>query len=322
MPYQTLLIEKAMELKRQDVILRLQGAGHDLVANDICYHKKCMNVFKATQPKTSKKGLSGHDLAFLDLCNEIEDRLFQRSEGISLSSLRDHYTTLLGERGVKLESRVKCLALRKKISERYGSKVSFLDQTSSSGFVCSSSVPLGEALKMRIDIQKEGEGKEAKTLKQAGKIIRKDLEKVRAQQMQSPTLDVSKEAACELIPDSLKLFASSLLKSDVSNAELKPGDQVALASQIIMQQTGTVTPIGVGISYHLFNQTRSKTLVQLAHQVDIGISYECLQRQLTVSAATALQQIEADGVYVPESMTCLSVRIASHVCTGQHEEDH
>ena len=56
MPYQPLLIEKAMELKRQDVILRLQGAGHDLVANDICYHKKCMNAFKATRPKTSTKG--------------------------------------------------------------------------------------------------------------------------------------------------------------------------------------------------------------------------------------------------------------------------
>ena len=206
--------------------------------------------------------------------DEIEDRLFQRSEGISLSSLRDRYTTLLGKRGVMLESRVKCVALRKKISERYGSKVSFLDQTSASGFNCSSSVPLGDALKMLSDIEKEGEeDKEAKTLKQAGQKIRKDLEKVRAQQMQSPTLDVSKEAACELIPDSLKLFTSSLLKSGISNAELKPGDQVVLASQIIMQQTGTVTPIGVGTSYHLFNQTRSKTLVQLAHRLGIGISY-------------------------------------------------
>ena len=57
-----------MELKRQDVILCLLDADHDLVASDISYHKKCVNTFKAMWPKASTKGLSGHDLAFLDPC--------------------------------------------------------------------------------------------------------------------------------------------------------------------------------------------------------------------------------------------------------------
>ena len=33
---------------RKDVLHRLIGSGHDMIANDICYHKPCMNLFRAT----------------------------------------------------------------------------------------------------------------------------------------------------------------------------------------------------------------------------------------------------------------------------------
>ena len=39
------IIYKAKQLNREDILLRLIGKGHDMVANDISYHKPCMDAF-------------------------------------------------------------------------------------------------------------------------------------------------------------------------------------------------------------------------------------------------------------------------------------
>jgi len=41
----------------------------------------------------------------------------------------------------------------------------------------------------------------------------------------------------------------------------------------------------------------------LNNRLGLGISYECLQRQLTAESEKVMQQVETDGVYVPETMT-------------------
>ena len=74
-------------------------------------------------------------------------------------------------------------------------------------------------------------------------------------------------------------------------------------SQYVLQQSSIVKPIGLASSYHLYNHIRSKTLIQLNHGLEIGISYEKLQRQLTAKAKSLQRQIEKDGVYLLESMT-------------------
>ena len=44
---QKLIMDKAQQINWQDILLRLNGPGHDMVANDICYHPPCMNAFRA-----------------------------------------------------------------------------------------------------------------------------------------------------------------------------------------------------------------------------------------------------------------------------------
>lgn len=110
------------------------------------------------------------------------------------------------------------MSLRKKIADKYGNRVSFLDQSNGPGFVCASSVPLGDSLRMLHDLEKQSEkDKEVQ-------IIRKDLGKVRAQQMQSTTLEVSEEAVGKIFPDSLRLFTSCLHEFGGPNTEV-PMDQ-------------------------------------------------------------------------------------------------
>ena len=45
-------IVRKVKLKRNDILLRIIGKGHDMVANDACYHPSCMNAFKAARIST------------------------------------------------------------------------------------------------------------------------------------------------------------------------------------------------------------------------------------------------------------------------------
>jgi hypothetical protein len=100
----------------------------------------------------------------------------------------------------------------------------------------------------------------------------------------------------KLIPQSLKQFTSSLFQTDdkpLSAADSQETDKVMLTSQYITTVRVT-TPLGIATSYHLYNQTRSKTLVLLNHKLGLGISYEKMHRQLTAKTVAVMQQIEEE----------------------------
>jgi len=65
----------AKQLKRQDILLRLIGKGHDMVANDISYHKPCMNAFKAHRLPAGKS-TKLHDVAFQRLLRQPRSPCF------------------------------------------------------------------------------------------------------------------------------------------------------------------------------------------------------------------------------------------------------
>ena len=112
--HQSTLIDKAKHLDRQDTLLCLQGAGYDMVANGICYHVKCMNAFKATRSQPSSKTKESiHDLAFQELCSQIETPLLCKSQAFHIKELRDRYDSLLVDKGVQLTSNTKCSKIKK-----------------------------------------------------------------------------------------------------------------------------------------------------------------------------------------------------------------
>jgi len=48
------IIYKAKQLNREDILLRLIGKGHDMVANDISYHKPSTDAFQAHRVPSGK----------------------------------------------------------------------------------------------------------------------------------------------------------------------------------------------------------------------------------------------------------------------------
>jgi len=77
------IIDKAKQLKREDILFRLVGKGHDMVANDISYHKPCMAAFKAHRVPTGKSTKQNlYDVAFEGLLEQLVIPLFMTCVGI------------------------------------------------------------------------------------------------------------------------------------------------------------------------------------------------------------------------------------------------
>ena len=72
---------------------------------------------------------------------------------------------------------------------------------------------------------------------------------------------------------------------------------------MLQQVAGVPTPIGVASAYHIYNQTRSKSLVTVNNKLGQGISYDSLHRQLTSQSLNIMRQIEEDGIYIPKGIT-------------------
>ena len=212
---QKTLTTQAQKLNRQDILHRLVGEGCDMVANDICYHTPCMNKFKATRVP-SGTGMSidkqMHEAAFTALVDELEIPLFQNSQGFLIKSLRDKYRENLKKLGVANAESYRSHALREKISQYYGSRVSILDQSYEAGFLCASDIPLGDAFKKLSQIQKSHNmDKKDTVLHKAAKILRDDAKLCKKEHKNDLTIDVSFTAASELVPESMFNFAASLL---------------------------------------------------------------------------------------------------------------
>ena len=100
---QQAIVAMANKLKREDILLRLIGQGHDMVANGICYHAPCMNAFKATRIPTGKSVQQNmYDIAFNRLVMQLEVPLFEEKRGVLVKSVRDQYRAIFLELGVKL----------------------------------------------------------------------------------------------------------------------------------------------------------------------------------------------------------------------------
>ena len=121
--------------------------------------------------------------------------------------------------------------------------------------------------------------------------------------------EISFTSANDIVLDSLFNFTAMLLSDKIP--ELSEGgravvdqriaEKAVIMSQHILQHvTGVATPLGIATAYHIFNQTRSKSLVMLNNRLGLGISYERLQRQLTIESEKVKQQVETDGVYTSQ----------------------
>lgn len=313
---QETIVNQAKRLNRDDILLRVVGEGHDMIANDVCYHKPCMDNFKATRaPSSRSQSKTLHETAFETLVMELEISLFQNFEGFLVQTLRDRYRQILATLGVSTSERYRSITLKWKLMQHFGSRIALLDQSTGSGFICASSVPLGDALAMLRQLENENNfDKKQECLLRAAKYLKSDIKLCKVQTSKASSLEISPESASAIIPDSLFNFIASLLldKDQLSGQENSirmevddnTRDKILVIGQQVLQHIGgVVTPLAVGTAYHLYNQTRSKELITLNNRLGQGISYDRLQRQLTAKTASIMQQIDEDGAFVPDEMS-------------------
>ncbi|XP_034038500.1 uncharacterized protein LOC117521252 [Thalassophryne amazonica] len=233
--------------------------------------------------------------------------------GFLVTTLRDQYRKHLHEHGVKTADKYRAITLKWKLEQKFSRRISIINQTSGSGFICASTVPLGDALeKLRQLEAAQYVDEKQRTLYQAAKILWADSQLCKQHTCEKPAIDISFTAASTLVPDSLFNFTSSLLcdkgpelaESGRAQVDQSTAEKALIMSQQMLQHvSGIPTPLGTANAYHLYNQTRSKSLIKLSNRVGQGISYDRLQRQLTAQGARIMQQVEEDGVFVPENMT-------------------
>lgn len=121
----------------------MAGAGHDMVANDICYHKKCMYRFQAQKPRKGKSVEEVvYDKVFLKFMKELEGPLFNEKKDFLIRALRDRLRKLLDDHGVSYGGGLHSQALKVKLIKHFGSRIKIVDQTIGSGFLCASDVKL------------------------------------------------------------------------------------------------------------------------------------------------------------------------------------
>ena len=77
---------------------------------------------------------------------KLEISLFQNYDGFLIKTLRDDYRLLLRDKGVLTWDSYRSTTLKTRLKSHFGSRISILEQTYGSGFICASNVCLGDAI--------------------------------------------------------------------------------------------------------------------------------------------------------------------------------
>ena len=130
---QNSFMEKAIKLKDEVVVHRIRGGYDnkhiDMVANDICYHRSCMNRYMSTrepnapeQEPSSSVGSKKEQLdqCFVALLENIHDVLFKDASGFLLVTIRDMFRDILRDRGYPEWDQYKSNRLKLRLQEHYG----------------------------------------------------------------------------------------------------------------------------------------------------------------------------------------------------------
>ena len=162
-----------------------------------------------------------YDIAFNRLVLQLEVPLFEEKRGVLVKSVRDQYRAIILELGVKTPD-YQSVKLKWKLQQRFGKRISILNQSCGSGFICASSVPLRDALDRLRMLEPDNHVDERQyTLQRAAKILRTDIDMCRRERRREQTTEVSFAAAEKMVPISLFNFTAMLLckKTRLSQGE-------------------------------------------------------------------------------------------------------
>lgn len=146
--------------KRNDREMHLRILAHtDFFAKDAKYHRTCYSEYISERNinaarRRNSTSLTDHDIAFTELCKDIEDTvLSKKTTVVFLSDLFDKYVQLLKARGIDDTEAYRSWKLKERLKNHYRDRIVFISRTGQSDLVCSSVVTLGDALKKVNQLQ-------------------------------------------------------------------------------------------------------------------------------------------------------------------------
>ena len=134
-----------------------------------------MSLFRATRIPTEADMTNLYDTAFNLLIKSLEVNLLDERQGFLVKYLCDKNREILRELGVKTADTYRLITSKWKLIRHFWSRVSILDQSIGSGFMCASYIPLGDPLDKlkRLENEYNVDPHQA-TLYRAARILQED----------------------------------------------------------------------------------------------------------------------------------------------------
>ena len=298
------------------------------------YHKSCMDNFMNKKLSAVIKE-NAYDLAFSELASEISESLIKDQSAFYTTQLLTKYRGYLAKQGVQNVGSYRSGRLQKRLLDHFGTDIQIVAQKGKASLVCSANITVWEMCALAAKLQGELDKSETQTesdesdedtaedAKKSPALVRSDLfavakhlrgkmkEKEKESRSENDSLEITYEAASEIIPDDLYNHLAWIMYN--SGAELSETGRVILpehqdrkvvsVAQELMANTTTMPmPMHVGLSLYILKQTGSKELVRILNKFGLAISYDDAQRYISTDAHEVDLQTIENGVFIPSEI--------------------
>lgn len=62
------------------------------------------------------------------------------------------------------------------------------------------------------------------------------------------------------------------------------------------------TPLSLGIAFHVYNETRSKSLISLLNHMNLSVGYDTFHRYITAMCEQMMDDEKEEGIYTPAAI--------------------
>lgn len=317
------LKRKAKEINDSHMLDKLNahlGEDMDLVAMDVQYHAPCVNAYMTKRQKAESVDIASKhkNNAFVSLTEQLYTQLIANKSVLCLSSIRDTYRTMLQEKGFEGAEGYRTSLLKKRLLDHFGDAISFWPQQygrESREYVCSSVVSVGDALREIDNLKTQHTvcDQESKIIQEAAKILYKNAKAYKMEQSEcnESSFNISKEQALDTIPCNIFNFAAQLITGKdlsvgedrkVSCSEDIEQKSLYMSQYILYAICKVPTPLSLGIAFHIYNETRSKSLITLLNHLNVSVSYDTFHRYLTGVCEQMMDAEKEDGIFCPPAV--------------------
>ena len=272
----------------------------------------------------------------MSLVKQLYNQLIVNKSVVCLSTIRDTYRTLLQERGLEGAEGYRTSLLKRRLLDHFGDALSFWPQQhgrDSREYVCSSAISVGDALREidQLKTQCSGRDQGSKLICDAARILYNDAKAFKSQQSDGVLFNISSSQAQSMIPNNIFNFAAQLLTGKdlpvwedgkvicIDHTEQK---SLYLSQYILYAICKIPTPLSFGIAFHIYNETRSKSLITLLNHMNVSVGYDTFHPYITAMCEQIMDAEKEDGMYSPPAINgCKFIQFAIDNADW-HEKKH